>query len=51
MKTETKKLIIGILLIIFALFEYKVHYFNFEAIIVIIIGLTGISLTWDSLDY
>ena len=50
MKSKTKKFIIGILTIIFALYEYKVHYFNFAAIIVIIIGLTGLSLLWDSLD-
>lgn len=50
MKRETKQFILGIILILFALFEYKVHYFNFNAILVIIIGLAGIGLLSDSLD-
>ena len=50
MKRETKQFILGILLMLFALFEYKVHYFNFEAILVIIIGLTGIGFIYESLD-
>lgn len=50
MKSETKKFILGILLLIFALFEYKVHYFNFNSFFVSIIGTIGITMIIDSFD-
>ena len=51
MKRETKQFILGIILILFALFEYKVHYFNFDIITIGIIGFIGIGILSESLDY
>lgn len=44
MKAETRKLLIGILMIILALFDYKTHYFSFGEEICFIIGGLGIYL-------
>jgi len=50
MKAETRKLLIGILMIIFALFEYKTHYFAFGEEICCVIGGIGIYLLIESID-
>jgi len=50
MKAETRKLLIGILMIILALFDYKTHYFSFGEEICFIIGSIGIYLVIESID-